>query len=687
MIFIPKITYSITPDSVNREDHCLVVLPSTNGRTDFVSIRTYSQFMEYFGSEFHKPKEVDHSTEVTYYLKSEEEYSEGLLSTIKYLLNSGVPLLVTTASTSARASIRFYAVDKDDYSICSISHNKPSLFSKDSVINNLSSFIDLNNLKNYSSGRTLVHRIPLHITELSDGTKVSVIPDPATLGADYRGWFITLPVQKTKIVNGTTTYNNAVLSYLVYLNNSDKKNYSDLYASTTPIFDGSEVAILNYAGTYDQVAESVSRLNTLLQNRYQSEALIDPSVNNYRVLLDWENSSIIFLSNQYIPYSAVNSLPYSDDFYPDHNDSGWIMDKFTQSYAYLDLISSYTGDLSNLFNVNFIKSENKLLLRTSYGATIYDYTELYEVTSKLITTTDYLTIIQYPPKNLSDDSSRSLTTDIVDSLINTKIIELFGGTSSESVTYDDIKSKILEYSELDDTYPINYIFDCMSESLGFILEVGKELKSGNFDNPNIVLLANCYTPIDKVYVESILKPLGLNILYYHPYLAYSTKDEKVSLAAYIILNLLNDNYIPTITLIGYSEYLKSITPSDDNSIFGNDKWEYLNYPRINGTYMYLNEMKLARCSYEDSIDVYLGSKIHNDLTILFEPLIGNLSDSDDLNELVKSYLNYCDVCPTLIDRFELVDVQKSKRNLNITVAAYRQELAGGERILNININL
>lgn len=691
MIFVPKITYSKSPELVSREDHCLVVLPTTNGRTDFVSVRTYDQFLEYFGTEFHKPEEVDHSTEVVNYLKSDEEYSEGLLNTIRFLLNNGVPLLVTTASVSTKASVRFYALDNEEYNICSISHNDISIFKNDNIINNLKSFISLDHLKNYEVNKTLVHRIPLHTKILEDGTKISEVPDPSTFTeeekAAYRGWFITLPVQKHKIVDDKIVYNNAVLSYVIYLNNSDKKDYSDLYSSTAPIFDGKEVAVLNCAGTYEQLVDSISHINTLLQKRYEDECIMDNTINNYRLILDWEHDSIIALSNQYIPFSAVNSLPYDDEFYPDLNDSGWIMEKFTQPYAYLDIISNYTGDIGNLFNVNFLKSDNRFLVRTSYGASIYDYTDLYEIDREFTTTTDYIKIVQYPSKILSDGSIRNILFDGIDSLVNQKIIQLFGGVNSDSVTYEAIENKIIEYSDLDDTYPLNFIFDCMSESQGFIHSVGKRLLDGSFSNKNITLLANCYTPEVKTDIDAIIKPLKLNILYYHPYLVYNTRDEKVALAAYIIMNLMKDNFIPTLNIIGYKDYLESITPSSDNQLFGNDKWDYVNYPLVNGSYIYLNEMKLARCTYEESIDVYLSSKLYNDLTILFEPLVGETRDDEELFELAHSYLNYCDVCPTLIDRFELTNFERVRRSLTITISAYRQELAGGTRILNININL
>jgi hypothetical protein len=98
-------------------------------------------------------------------------------------------------------------------------------------------------------------------------------------------------------------------------------------------------------------------------------------------------------------------------------------------------------------------------------------------------------------------------------------------------------------------------------------------------------------------------------------------------------------------------------------------------------------MKIARMSYEESIDTYISCKLHNELSIMLEPLIGESRDTEALKSMAIDIISECQVSPSLISSLFISDFERSGRSLNITVSAYRQALAGGTRILNINIIL
>lgn len=639
MKFDIKFSYRIRTNEYIDEDHCLVVLPTTEGIHEFTSIHSLEELVTVFGNRFYNEEGV-----------LDDDYSLTLLNSLSSILDSGMPLLAISAKSAVRSSIRVYH-NENDLSVCSISHSGKSFFENKKVFENAAAFIERDILSS-STIRTLVHSLPLKIVIDESGEEVSVLPEGEDV--NYHGWFITLPVQRLE----DGILNEEMPSYIIYVNNKDKSDYNDLYKTTVPIFDGEDVVVLNCLGNRQRVEKSITNLNKCLEARYQIESEENPTISHYKVLLDWEGRCIKFLCNQYTNPSAMYSLPGGTEFLVDYNDSGYILDKYTKDCAILDIVSKSNGVLGNYDSVKLENKNGKFYLSYIQNKSEVEEVEIF-TGGNIVYNPHYFTMEVY-------DNSAETLTELLDYLTFPKALS---GGSNSTPTCSDVGDTIVSYFKEDYPLPITYIFDC-----GYFNDelIGTTCRSiASYDNPNILLVAKRPKTINPVS-----KSQKWRVMYYKDYEFKIALDERIFLGALIINNLNLYNFTPVLNIIIDEECKRVLEETQTDVVC----------PRLDQNRLILDDIPMLGLSYEDTIDVLIMSRCYTEIDRKLGTISSTLDKypSSKYQEILESYLQLLDVFPSLVSGFEGT-ISRIGRTVSISLITKRQELASGTRVLRLHV--
>jgi len=646
-------TISRAPTSVY--DHVLAILPTASGSSKFESVSDYKTFLHLFGKDYSLPGKTQ---------AENEDYSALLLNSLKYILDNGIPLLCTNVKTAVNSAIRIYYLEQEaqPWYVCSIAH-KGLPEGLEGLPEAISDFFNSGVIKGTSVSHTLVHSLPLNRrkNELGEWERIE---------ADGNARFITLPMIDTEHPN------NVIIPYLLMLEDNsleDTDRNNDLYPNTSPIqeedsYGHKHSVIMTCHGTDDEIMDEVTRINGILENL---NSVNESSYTKWKCIFDQERNRLLFISNHYVYSSAMYSVYNGEDFVPDTNLSGVLLDEYTKPYAVIDIKSKLSGDVGNEFRVEFKKTQKGTYIWVYQLANCIEQLKLYESDEdwEYLVDSEFIKVKQYS----QELNPMSVFTD---NYFKGNRIELFGGYDDETFSYQDIAKRIDDFFEDQDECPIDLIYDCMCENLSFHEYILQHYT--NFENQNVTLLT-CGT-LDS-------NSIGVNpYIDRHKFVFYDTRPirtfdyDSLSLGAVIAVNLHRFNYLPNIQAILDEKYLQSIQLRQGERVIT---------PEIDHNIVYLNELKIAGLDLEDSIDRFISSFVYNEFQELFmDNLVGDLPTDDyECFEKCEELLTYMSTAPELIQSYSITDFERSEGTLNLTIQINREEISGGTRNLYININL
>jgi hypothetical protein len=644
-------------------DHVLVVLPTVSGSDEFVSISTYEDLVNTFGIHYALPKTN------TEFDKDDEEYSALLLSSLKYILDGGVPLLCASVKSSVNAAIRiYYLPDKaQPWYVCSIAHKSLPQGLRD-LPQNLHDFFQFESIVGFNSLGTICHSLPLNRRKDEEGNWVTIEDPEDTSNAR----FITLPIQDME--NPDTP----MVPYCILLENNGLElgtANEDLYSNMSPIqvtdyLGNKSSLVMKCHGSNSEIYDEVTRINQILESLNSSR---EASITRWICVFDESENRLLFISNQYI-YSAGSYSIYGGlDFDQDFNISGALLDDFTKEYAVLDINSKLSGNIGNEFRIKFDKSSKGNFVRVYQLSNQLESLEFYDSDIDLnhLLDSEYLNFIKYENPNYPD-----LTNIFSDSYFKDKKFNLSGGVDFDEFSFEDMGRKLNEYVDYEDDIYVDFIYDCMATHLdyhkcaleavsSFINEYVRIITNGDLSSGELGY--NYYTNQHRfVFYDNT--PVTLETL------------EKVSLGAIIIERLHKYDYLPNIQAVLTDDYLNKIKLHQNTDVI---------VPEVDHQIVYLNELKIAGLDLESSIDQYLLSFLKNELRYLFNHnLVGYVhEDFDKLLDATITILEHSSVAPNLILSYSIEELSQYESVVFLSLRVYREEISGGIRNLYININL
>jgi hypothetical protein len=510
---------------------------------------------------------------------------------------------------------------------------------------------------------TLCHTLPLNRVKNSQG-------EWERLEENGHSRFITLPIVDSE------NPDKIIIPYLLMLEDNSLEegdNNNDIYPSSAPIqetdsYGVKSSVVMKCHGTDDEIIQEVTRVNRILANLNSQD---ETSYTKWRIVFDQANNQLLFISNQYVPASAMYSVYNEGDFLENTNISGNLLDYYTRQFAVLDISAKASGEIGNELRVEFSKSGDKNLIRVYQLANSIELLDMYESEGnwEYLYDSEYINIKQYTdtinPMNI-----------FTNSYFKNNIIKLFGGYDDEEFSYPDIANKFDLYIEDQDECPVNFIFDAMIDNLAYHQILLQKL--GQLDNANVHIITdgnldsgvNGFNPYIDLHKFIFYDPRPVNILEYGD----------ISIGAVIAVSLHAYNYLPSLNAILSKKYLQQIKVRIGENVIT---------PECDHNVAYLNEIKIAGLNLEDSIDRFLSSFIHNEATQLFEDnLPGMMPESDDeLYDKCEEILTYMDIAPELIQSYSISDFTRSGGTLNLMIQVNRLEISGGTRNFYVNINL
>lgn len=656
MKFTPIVTATTSRSPVTQKDHVLVVLPSANGPTEFTSISTYDDLVNNFGTQFRLPK-VGSGLD-----KDDEEYSVLLLNSLKYILSDGIPILCTSVTSAVNAAIRIYYVPELDqpWNVCSIAHKSDAFC--ETLAENFSNFFHSDVIVGSDPHYTLVHELPLNRKADDLGQQIETSAD-RDADSSIIGRFITLPMMNLANPSATIT------PYLIMLEDNRLEvgsHNDDIFSVASPIQDGGKSLVMTCHGTNEEIRNEVDRVNAILATLNSAD---ETYLTKWRCVFDESKNRILFISNHFIYQSGMYSLWSNEDFVSETNASGIITDTLTKDYAVLDIESKLTGSIGNDFKVEFTTTDKGNFVRVYQNVNIAELIQLWDSDTgwEYSSDSDLINIKQYVNEYYPE-----ISMIFKDEFFVNKRIELTGGYDDENLTYSQIAEKALEYVDYEDDYPINFIFDAMATHLDYHHKVIQNLD--RFKNKNILILTNgdLYDKIDSATSSN-------KCIYYNRVPVLTTQNEEVSLASILMSSMHQYDFIPYTSII--------VSPTYEDSIKALRGTEVIT-PEVDGTKIYIDEIRIANTDIEYTIDRVLSSMVFNEFNILFDNMVGEIyPKNSDLEKEANYLLTNMTVAPNLITSYTVDGLTRVGNEVTIILQVNRIEISGGTRKLYININL
>jgi hypothetical protein len=315
-----------------------------------------------FGTNYRLPGKTE---------EENEDYSTYLLNSLKYILDSGIPLLCASVKTAVNSAIRIYYLEDEaqPWYICSIAH-KGLPEGLEELPELMSDFFNSDVVKGSDVSHTLCHVLPLNRVKNSQG-------EWERLEENGHSRFITLPVIDSE------NPDKMIIPYLLMLEDNsleEEDHNNDIYPSSSPIQEKNSYGVkssvvMKCHGTDDEIIQEVTRINEILANLNSHN---ETSYTRWKIVFDQVNNQLLFISSQYVPTSAMYSVYNGGDFLENTNISGSLLDYYTRQFAVLDISAKASGEIGNELRVEFSKSGDKNLIRVYQLANSVELLEMYE---------------------------------------------------------------------------------------------------------------------------------------------------------------------------------------------------------------------------------------------------------------------------------------------------------------------